>query len=180
MKLVILDRDGVINQDSDAYIKNPDEWIPIPGSLKAIAQLNHAGYRVVIATNQSGLARGLFNIDDLNAIHQKMANELTKLGGHIDSILFCPHLPDESCNCRKPQPGMLHSIATRLNMDLADVPFIGDSLKDLQAAESVGAKPILVLTGKGNKTLLELDDVGDVPVYHDLATAVNALISNKQ
>ena len=111
MKLVILDRDGVINKDSDDYIKSPDEWIPIPGSLKAIARLNHAGYRVVIISNQSGLARGLFNIDDLNAIHQKMIDELAKVGGHIDSISFCPHGPDDKCDCRKPQPSLMKVIA---------------------------------------------------------------------
>lgn len=176
MKLAILDRDGVINEDSDDYIKNPDEWTSIPGSLEAIARLNHAGYRVVVASNQSGLARGLFNLDTLNAIHQKMFDELSKVGGHIDAIFFCPHLPADNCDCRKPQPGLLRGIADRLETDLAGIPVIGDSLKDLQAAATVGAEPMLVLTGKGNKTLSQLEDFGDVPVYTDLAAAVNALV----
>ena len=178
MKLVILDRDGVINQDSDAYIKSPEEWIPIPGSLDAIARLNHAGYYVAVATNQSGLARGLFDIDTLNAIHQKMLDELAKIGGHIDSFFFCPHGPDDDCDCRKPRPGLLHQISDRMDADLAGVPVIGDSLRDLQAADSVDASPILVLTGKGKKTLSELKDFGEVPVYENLAAAIDDLLAN--
>ncbi|HEC14984.1 MAG TPA: D-glycero-beta-D-manno-heptose 1,7-bisphosphate 7-phosphatase [Sedimenticola sp.] len=176
MKLAILDRDGVINEDSDDFIKSPDEWIPIPGSLEAIARLNHAGYRVVVASNQSGLARGLFDIDGLNAIHQKMFDELAKLGGHIDSVFFCPHGPEDHCDCRKPRPGLLKAIADRLELDLAGIPAIGDSLRDLQAAAGAGAEPMLVLTGKGSKTLSKLEDFGDVPVYPNLAAAVDALL----
>ena len=176
MKLAILDRDGVINEDSDDFIKSPDEWIPIPGSLEAIARLNHAGYRVVVASNQSGLARGLFDIDGLNAIHQKMFDELAKLGGHIDSVFFCPHGPEDHCDCRKPRPGLLKAIADRLELDLAGIPAIGDSLRDLQAAAAAGAEPMLVLTGKGSKTLSKLEDFGDVPVYPNLAAAVDALL----
>jgi D-glycero-D-manno-heptose 1,7-bisphosphate phosphatase len=177
MKLVILDRDGVINQDSDAFIKSPDEWIPLPGSLEAIARLNHAGYYVAIASNQSGLARGLLNIDQLNAIHQKMLDALSQIGGHIDSFFFCPHGPDEDCDCRKPKPGLFQQISDRMDVDLTDVPAIGDSLRDLEAAASMGASPILVLTGKGRKTLTELKAFGEVPVYEDLAAAVDALLA---
>jgi len=177
MKLVILDRDGVINKDSDAYIKHPDEWIPIAGSLEAIAKLNHAGYRTVVATNQSGLGRGLFDIEQLNAIHQKMFDALSQQGGHIDSIFFCPHTPDDNCNCRKPEPGLLLEIASRLNIDLAETIFIGDSLKDIQAAQSVGAKPALVLTGNGKTTVSQLKEGDNIPTYPDLATAADALIA---
>lgn len=178
MKLVILDRDGVINHDSDAYIKSPEEWIPIPGSLDAISRLNHAGYHVVVATNQSGLARGLFDIDHLNAIHEKLYEELARVGGHIDSIFFCPHGPDDGCDCRKPKPGLLNQISERLDMDMDGVPAIGDSLRDLQAADAVGADPMLVLTGKGQKTKNELKEFKDVPVYEDLAAAVDALLAS--
>lgn len=177
MKLVILDRDGVINKDSDAYIKSPDEWIPIPGSLDAIARLNHAGYLVVVATNQSGLARRLFDIDQLNAIHQKMLDELAKIGGHIDAFFFCPHGPDDGCDCRKPMPGLLQQISDRMDTDLSGVPVIGDSLRDLQAAASVDAFPILVLTGKGQKTQTTLEGFEDIPIYEDLAAAVDALLA---
>ncbi len=180
MKLVILDRDGVINKDSDAYIKHPDEWIPIAGSLDAIARLNHAGYRVVVATNQSGLGRGLFNIDQLNAIHQKMFDLLSQQGGHIDSIFFCPHRPDENCSCRKPEPGLLLEIASRLDIDLSEAVFIGDSLKDIQAARSAGAKYALVLTGNGKATSSQLKDSDNIPVYTDLAAAADALIANTE
>lgn len=180
MKLVILDRDGVINKDSDAYIKHPDEWIPIAGSLEAIARLNHAGYRVVIASNQSALGRGLLDIDRLNAIHQKMFDQLSQLGGHIDSIFFCPHTPDENCDCRKPQPGLLLEIADRLNIDLAEAIFIGDSLKDIQAARSVGAKSVLVLTGNGKATRAQLKDTDSIPIYADLAMAADTLVATNQ
>src|SRR5215212_9229114 len=152
MKLVILDRDGVINQDSDSYIKSPDEWRPIPGSLEAITRLNQAGYHVVLATNQSGVGRGLFEVSTLNAIHDKMHRALAQIGGRIDAIFFCPHAQEANCTCRKPKPGLLEEIAHRFNMDLAGVPVIGDSLRDLEAASAVGATPMLVLTGKGAKT----------------------------
>jgi len=180
MKLVILDRDGVINQDSDAYIKHPDEWLPIAGSMEAIARLNHAGYRVVVATNQSGLGRGLFDIDVLNAIHQKMFDTLSQHGGHIDSIFFCPHTPGDNCSCRKPKPELLLEIASRLDADLSEAVFIGDSLKDIQAARSAGAKSALVLTGKGKKTASQLTDSDNVPIYADLAAAADALITNTE
>jgi D-glycero-D-manno-heptose 1,7-bisphosphate phosphatase len=171
MKLVILDRDGVINHDSDQYIKSPDEWRPIPGSLAAIARLNQAGYRVVVATNQSGVGRGLFETDTLLAIHDKMLKALTQVGGRVDAIFFCPHTNDDKCDCRKPKPGLFKEIAGRFNADLTGVPAIGDSLRDLQAAVAVGAQPMLVLTGKGRKTV---DDPALPPgtlVFPDLAAA---------
>ena len=149
MKLVILDRDGVINQDRDDYVKSEDEWVPIPGSLEAIARLNRAGYRVAVATNQSGLARGLFDIARLNAMHDKMHRLLNHAGGRVDAVFFCAHLPEDRCACRKPAPGMLLAIGDRFQVPLANVPVVGDRLKDLQAGVAVGARPHLVLTGKG-------------------------------
>jgi D-glycero-D-manno-heptose 1,7-bisphosphate phosphatase len=175
MKLIILDRDGVINYDSDQYIKSPEEWRPIPGSLDAVARLTQWGWRVVVATNQSGVGRGLFEMDTLNAIHDKMLRAAAHAGGRIDSIFFCPHTNADKCSCRKPKPGMLKEIAQRYNLDLAGVPAIGDSLRDLQAAVAVGAQPILVLTGKGQKTLLDPALPKDVPVFPDLAAAVAGL-----
>ncbi len=175
-KTIILDRDGVINEDSDAYIKSPDEWRPIPGSLDAIARLNRAGFRVVVATNQSGIARGLFDLAMLQRIHQKMQDSLRQAGGRLDGIFFCPHGPDDHCDCRKPGTGLLQQIAEQFRIDLAGVPAIGDSLRDLQAAEGVGAQPILVLTGKGEKTLHALNHDQRIPVYRDLAAAVDALL----
>lgn len=180
MPLVILDRDGVVNEDSDAYIKSPDEWVPIPGSLEAIARLNHAGYRVVIATNQSGVARGLFGMGELDAIHQKLHTALARLGGQLDGIYFCPHGPDDGCACRKPRPGLLLEIAARHGIELTGVPAIGDSLRDLEAARAVGATPILVRTGKGRTTEERLPaDWGPVAVYDDLAQAILALVAAK-
>ena len=174
-KLVILDRDGVINVDSDQFIKSADEWRAIPGSLEAIAMLNRAGFRVVVASNQSGIARGLFTIDTLNAIHRKMYDELERVGGQLDGIFFCPHGPSDNCDCRKPRPGLLKEIAGRYYVDLPGVPLIGDSLRDLQAAEAVGAQPILVRTGKGHQTEQKLADQ-NIPIYDDLADAVDNLL----
>ena len=175
MKLVVLDRDGVINADSDEYIKSPEDWTPIPGSLEAIARLTQAGFRVVVATNQAGLGRGLFDMAALNAMHDKMHKAVNQLGGRVDAVFFCPHLPDAGCACRKPQPGMLLEIAERFKLPLAGVPAIGDSLRDLQAASAAGARPVLVLTGKGEKTL----EAGGLPegteIYKDLAAAALAL-----
>jgi D-glycero-D-manno-heptose 1,7-bisphosphate phosphatase len=178
MRLVILDRDGVINEDSEGFIKSPDEWIPLPGSLEAIAQLTNAGWRVVVATNQSGLARKLFDIDTLNAIHDKMYNMVNEYGGVIEAVFFCPHGPKDHCDCRKPKPGMLEQIAQRLRIKLDGVPVIGDSLRDLQAARAVGAQPVLVRTGKGTKTLYSGEDLEGVPVYCDLKQAANALLAD--
>jgi D-glycero-D-manno-heptose 1,7-bisphosphate phosphatase len=176
MKLVILDRDGVINYDSAAYIKSPDEWRPIPGSLEAIARLNQAGYRVVIATNQSGVGRGLFEMATLNAIHDKMHRALAQFGARIDAVFFCPHAQDAECACRKPRAGLLEEIGRRLNRDLRDVPAIGDAQRDLEAAAAVGAQPILVLTGKGQKTRREGKLPPGTQVYANLAEAVDAII----
>ncbi|MBK9160936.1 MAG: D-glycero-beta-D-manno-heptose 1,7-bisphosphate 7-phosphatase [Nitrosomonadales bacterium] len=176
MKLIILDRDGVINHDSDQFIKNPEEWKPIPGSLEAIARLNQAGYRVVVATNQSGIGRGLFDMTMLNAIHDKMHKACALAGARIDAVFFCPHTADNHCHCRKPKAGMLEEIAARYNADLSGVPAVGDSLRDLQSAVAVGASPCLVLTGKGMKT----QAAGGLPegtqVFPDLAAAVAALV----
>ena len=177
MKLVILDRDGVINFDSPNYIKSPAEWKAIPGSPEAIARLNQAGYRVVVATNQSGVGRQLFDMDTLNAIHEKMHKTVAAAGGRIDAIFFCPHPADSSCDCRKPKPGMFERIAACYNIDLTSVPAVGDSLRDLQAAATAGALPMLVLTGKGEKTLADGDLPEDTLVFKDLAAAIDDLIS---
>jgi len=175
MKLVILDRDGVINYDSDLYIKSPEEWQPIPGSPEAIARLNQRGWRVVVCTNQSGIGRGLFGMDTLNAIHEKMIKTVAHVGGSIDAVFFCPHTNADDCDCRKPKPGMLKEIAARYNVDLANVPVVGDSLRDLQSAAAVGARPILVLTGKGKKTKTDPALPAGTEVFADLAAAVKML-----
>lgn len=180
MKLIILDRDGVINQDSDQFIKTVDEFIPLPGSLEAIARLNQAGYRVAIATNQSGIARGLYDIATLNAMHDKLRRLLSNLGAGIDMIAFCPHGPNDNCSCRKPKSGMYREIANRFELSLTNVPVIGDSLRDLQAAIEVGARPILVRTGKGMRTLEKGEGLEDVAVYDDLAAAVSALLQENE
>lgn len=169
MKLIILDRDGVINQDSEQFIKSPEEWKPIPGSLEAIARLNQWGWRVVVASNQSGIGRGLFGMDTLNAINDKMVKALAAVGGRLDAIFFCPHPADSTCACRKPQPGMLLQIAERFNVDLTRVPAVGDSLRDMQAARTAGAQPVLVLTGKGEATRKQPEFPADIPVFSDLA-----------
>ena len=153
MKIIILDRDGVINHDSDNYIKSPEEWQPIDGSLEAIARLTHSGYRVVVATNQSGVGRALFDMDTLNAIHEKMLDAVIDAGGRIEAIFFCPHVATDDCECRKPKAGMFREIEARFNADMSKVFAVGDSLRDLQAAIEVGAKPVLVTTGKGQKTV---------------------------
>ncbi len=180
MKLVVMDRDGVINQDSPDYIKSPAEWLPIPGSLEAIARLNHAGWRVVVASNQSGLARGLFTLDTLFAIHDKMQRLCAELGGRIDGIFYCPHGPDEPCDCRKPAPGLLKDIARRLQVDLKNVPAVGDSLRDLEAAQAAGAKPVLLRTGNGAETARTLPaKFKKTPVYDDLAAFAASLLGER-
>jgi D-glycero-D-manno-heptose 1,7-bisphosphate phosphatase len=179
-KLIVLDRDGVINYDSEQFIKSPDEWRPIPGSLEAIARLNHAGFRVVVATNQSGIGRGLFDMGMLNSIHEKMHKALAHTGGRIDAIVFCPHTADSKCECRKPKAGMLIEIGKRFHTELTGVPCIGDSLRDLQAAEAVGAQPMLVLTGKGEKTLREGSFPKNTVIFPDLAFAVSALLAEEK
>jgi D-glycero-D-manno-heptose 1,7-bisphosphate phosphatase len=179
VKLAILDRDGVINFDSDQYIKSPAEWRPIPGSIEAIARLNQHGYRIAVATNQSGIGRGLFDMATLNAINDKMMEMVFRQGGRIDALFFCPHTAAEECGCRKPRTGMLEEIAARFHTELKSVPSVGDSLKDLQAAESVGAQPILVLTGKGKAT----QAAGGLPkktlVFEDLAEASRHLVESE-
>ena len=175
MKLVVLDRDGTINADSDQHIKSPSEWRPIKGSLEAIARLTQAGWHVVVATNQSGLARGLFDFAALNAIHDAMHRAVAQAGGRIDAIFFCPHAAEAECECRKPKPGMLREIAERMNVDLAAVPVIGDSLRDLQAAAVAGARPFLVLTGKGKSTHNEGGLPDGTQVFADLASAAEHL-----
>jgi len=176
-KLIVLDRDGVINYDSDQFIKSPDEWRPIPGSLEAIARLNHAGFRVIVATNQSGLGRRLFDMATLISIHDKMYKALAQLGGRVDALFYCPHTADSNCDCRKPKPGMLIDIGQRFGVDLTGVPCVGDGERDLQAAAAVGAQPILVLTGKGEKTLRAGNFPQDTAIFPDLAFFVTALLA---
>ena len=183
-KLIILDRDGVINQDSDAYIKSADEWQPIPGSIDAIARLSVAGYSVVVATNQSGLGRGLFDLDDLEAIHDKMRELVEAAGGHIAGIYYCPHLPTAGCACRKPAPGLLDAIAEDFSTSLAGVVFIGDSLKDLQAGVERECQPMLLRTGKGAGYESQLPDevneqVRNAQVHDDLASAVDNFLDER-
>jgi D-glycero-D-manno-heptose 1,7-bisphosphate phosphatase len=179
MQLIILDRDGVINEDSAEYIKSPTEWQPIRGSLAAIAQLHRAGWHVVVATNQSGIARKLFSLDTLARIHETMHRSVTESGGMIDAVFFCPHGPNDDCDCRKPRPGMFLDIAERLRISLQGVPAIGDSLRDIQAAEAAGATPILVKTGKGFGTVSSPDLNPAVAVYDDLYSAVNHILAKQ-
>lgn len=182
MKLVILDRDGVINIDSANFIKKPNEWIPIPGSLEAIALLNQSGFRVALATNQSGISRGLFDMVTLNAIHDKMHRALSQLGGRIDALFYCPHAAEDLCNCRKPKAGMIEDIGLRFSVNLKNVSGVGDSLRDLQAYADAGCQPILVRTGKGEETLTNSTQVGKaLPkgtwICADLADAAHCIIS---
>lgn len=181
MKAIILDRDGVINQESSEFIKNPDEWIPLKGSLEAIAKLKRAGYTVFILTNQSGVARKLFTVDALTRIHRKMIEDVLHHGGEIDAILYCPHGPDDCCECRKPKPGLFLELAERLNLSLSGVPAVGDSIRDLQAAKTAGAMPVLVKTGNGKKSHTAIkkgdyDDLVEVESYKNLAGYVDHLL----
>jgi len=178
MKLIILDRDGVINHDSDAYIKSTEEWQPIDGSLEAIARLNHSGYTVVVASNQSGIARGYFDIETLSDMHQKMDQMLAKIGGQVDAVFYCPHGPDDGCTCRKPKPGLLLQIGQRYNVSLKEVVYIGDSITDIKAASNANAQAVLVRTGKGVKAekIMLAECKASVPVYDDLAAAVTAIL----
>jgi D-glycero-D-manno-heptose 1,7-bisphosphate phosphatase len=169
MKVIILDRDGTINHDSDAYIKSPEEFKPIKGSLEAIARLTQADYRIAVATNQSGIARGLFDTRTLFAMHDLLNRSLAQVGGRIDAYFFCPHAADSACACRKPQPGMLIEIARRFNVPLAEVTMVGDAKRDLEAAAAAGAKPVLVLTGKGAKTKADGGLPHGTRVFPDLA-----------
>ena len=185
MKAIILDRDGVINQDSPDFIKSPDEWIPLKGSLEAIAKLKRAGYAIFIITNQSGIARNLFTVGTLTRIHRKMIEAALHHGGEIDAILYCPHGPDDDCNCRKPEPELFLELAERLNLNLADIPAVGDSIRDLYAAKAAGANPILVKTGNGQKSANVInkgkhDELKDVECYKSLADYVDHLLKTNQ
>ena len=175
MKLVILDRDGVINHDSEKFIKHPDEWRPIPGSLEAIAQLTQSGWKVVVASNQSGISRGLLDMATLNAINSKMHKAVNHAGGRIEAVFYCPDTDAVHSPCRKPNPGMFHAIAERLNVTLEQASCVGDSLRDLQAAATVGGQPILVLTGKGRKTRAAGNLPEGTEVYPDLAAVAQML-----
>jgi D-glycero-D-manno-heptose 1,7-bisphosphate phosphatase len=174
---VILDRDGVLNRESADFVKTPDEWVPLPGSIQAIATLSQAGYTVAVASNQSGLARGLFDRNALRAMHRKLRRLVSSAGGHIDRIVVCPHGPDNGCKCRKPKPGLLYRLGRHYRTDLAGVPVIGDSLRDLEAAARAGARPILVRTGNGRKTERALaGPLAATEVFDDLAAAAAALV----
>ena len=180
LKLVILDRDGTINRDRDDFVKSPEEWEPLPGALEAIARLNHAGWHVVIASNQSGLGRGLFDVAALNAMHDKMHKLLASVGGRVDAIFYCPHGPEDDCSCRKPLPGLFEQIAQRLGMSLKGVPTVGDSRRDLVAGSSAGCAPHLVLTGKsaGLSAQQALEGMPEgTQIHADLAAFADALIS---
>lgn len=180
MQLIILDRDGVINEESPVYIKSPTEWHPIPGSLEAIALLSQAGYTIAVATNQSGVGRGYYTEDDLAQIHQKMKDSVEAHGGRIDRIFYCPHHPDLHCACRKPAIGLFEKIAIAYQINLKKVFSIGDSLRDIQAAQKVGCKPILVLTGNGEQTVRENPALcATIPVYANLLAAVKALLAQR-
>jgi len=182
MKYIVLDRDGVINEDSDAYIKSPEEFIPIPGSLEAITRLNKADYKIIVSTNQSGIARHYFTEATLEKMHEKLNNLLANQGGELEEIYYCPHGPDDDCDCRKPKPGMLNQIISKFTIAPAELIVIGDSLRDLQSALAVGAQPVLVETGKGQKTKLAiktLPELAGTPVYKDLSTAVDAILNNE-
>jgi len=177
--LIILDRDGVINRDSNSFIKSPEEFVPLPGSIDAIAELCRAGYRVVIASNQSGLGRGLFSRKTLDDIHAKLRSEVRAAGGEVAGIFFCPHTPDDGCDCRKPRPGLLQRIAAEFHQELREVPVVGDSARDLEAAVAVGARPILVRTGNGRATENNLNDNAAIEIYDDLRTATAAIIASR-
>lgn len=184
-KLVILDRDGTINQDRDDYVKSPDEWVPLPGSLEAISRLNHAGWHTVLATNQSGLGRGLFDMASMNAIQLKMNQALALQGGRIDAVFFCPHAPDDDCDCRKPKPGLMLQIAERFGVSLNDTPMVGDNLRDMQAGATAGCPTHLVLTGKsagleGRPLADLLDAVPGTCVHTDLAAFADWLIRQER
>ena len=177
-RLVILDRDGVINIDSDAYIKTVDEWIPVPGSISAIARLSLAGYRIAVATNQSGLARGYFDEITLAHMHTLMRELVEEEGGYIDAVCYCPHAPDAGCNCRKPATGLLEQIAEELHIPVAGAWYVGDSEKDIELANAMKCKPVLVRSGKGLETEAELARKNSLPalVFDDLAAAADFII----
>ena len=180
-RLVILDRDGVINHDSDEFIKSPDEWRPIEGSIDAIARLSAAGFTVAVATNQSGIARKLIDLPTLESIHRHLRNSVREAGGDLGKIVFCPHHPDDHCQCRKPAPGMLLKLSHQYGVPLDRVPAVGDSLRDIEAARAAGARPMLVLTGNGEKTAAALSSQGDhVETYANLAEAAAAIVADSK
>lgn len=175
MKLLILDRDGVINQDSDAYIKSVEEWIPLPGAIDAIARLSRAGWTVTVATNQSGIARGYYDLATLEAMHERLRRLVREQGGEMGLIVYCPHGPEDACDCRKPRPGLLLQIAEHYAADLKGIWLVGDSARDLEAIRAVGGQPVLVRTGKGEKTLAKgIED--DTLLFDDLAAVANHLL----
>ena len=179
IKLIVLDRDGVINEDLERPIAAADEWVPIAGSLEAIARLHQNGWSVAVATNQSGISRALLTLGTLHQIHQRMHEQVNQAGGKIDVVAFCPHTDSDDCACRKPAPGMLYTISERLGADLSNVVMVGDSLRDVQAAMAAAAKPIIVRTGKGQKTLDSHKGLEHIPAFDDLASYVDELLANK-
>lgn len=180
VKLIILDRDGVINEDSDAYIKSPQEWLPIAGSLEAVARLNGTGYKVAIATNQSGIARGYYSLATLQQMHDKMRSLLRGVNGHIDAIEYCPHVSDDHCVCRKPQAGMLLKLMDKFKVSKQDTLFVGDTLTDFSAAKNAGVDFVLLQTGKGERVLAKhkSKELG-VPIFADLSAFVTDLLLSK-
>lgn len=185
MNLIILDRDGTINEDRDDFVKTVDEWVAMPGALEAIARLNHAGWQAVIATNQSGLGRGLFDMATLNLMHAKMNVQLARVGGRISAVFFCPHTPEDQCDCRKPLPGLYLQIGERFGADLKNVPVVGDSLRDLEAAVAAGCPPHLVRTGKSGALdeaqLAQLrEKVPGLQVHDDLTAFAEHMIQQER
>ena len=179
VKLVVLDRDGVINEEQEQPIKTPDDWVAIDGSIEAIASLCQADYQVVVVTNQSAISHGMLTVDEVNVVHQHMQQTVVAQGGRIDAVMFCPHKPGDDCNCRKPKPGMLHSLMERLDIDLNGVPLVGDSLRDVQLAMVVGATPVLVKTGHGTLTIEENKHLEGVDMYENLAEFVEQLLATE-
>lgn len=179
MPFIILDRDGVINYDSEEYIKTPGEWQAIPRSLEAIAQLNRHGFQVLVVTNQSGIARGFYDMDTLDSIHEKLMLELASVGGYIEEIFFCPHHPDDHCLCRKPKPALFYQIEEKYPVNLTETFFIGDSFSDIEVARLVGCKPLLVLTGNGKQTLEKYPEFLTIPYFPDLAEAIDYVLSQR-
>lgn len=176
-RLVILDRDGVVNRESKDFIRSPAEWIPLPGALEAIAALTAGGFAVVVASNQSGVGRGLFTAATLAAIHAKMTAAVESAGGRLAGIFICPHAPEDGCECRKPKPGLLRQVAAAFGVSLVGVPAVGDSERDLRAAQAVGARAILVRSGNGRDTEARLAGAAGIEVFDDLAAVAAALLS---
>ena len=185
MKLIILGRDGILNEYRDDHVKAPAEWVPIPGALEAVSRLNHAGWHAVVATNQAGIGRGMIDMASVNLIHAHMNKLMQAQGARLDAVFFCPHTPEEQCDCRKPLPGMMLEIGERYGVDLDHVPVAADTLRDLQAAHAAGCEPHLVRTGRA----AQLDDavveqwckqVPGVRVHADLSAMAEQLIARDQ